>query len=123
PAQDLGEIAAGLMLDVHGGLKERQVIVAHPGTKGVHRRGPLATAHDLIFDKAAFGYYPLRHLTGEEAKRDSEWMSSTQAARHYVQRIGELLAECGDSAPAGQYQEHIERSDREQPRKRDRNKI
>src|SRR5262252_370084 len=97
--------------------------MSDPRTKVGHRERLFETEHDLIHDNAEFGSYRIRHLTGDEAKRDPEWMSSTQAARHYVQRIGELLAECGDSAPAGQYQEHIERSGREQPRKRDRNKI
>src|SRR5262249_61363991 len=97
--------------------------VSDPANKVVHRSGLLETEHDLIHDNAEFGSYRIRHLTGDEAKRDSEWMAGTQAARDHVQRIWELLAKCGDPAPAGQYQEHIERSGREQTRKRNRQKI
>ena len=71
------------------------------GAKVVHRDGLFETEHDLIRDNAEFGSHRIRHLTGDQGDRNSERMSGAQAARDHVQCIGELLAECGDPAPAG----------------------
>src|SRR5262249_29630268 len=96
-----------------------KIIVSDPRTKVGHREGLFETEHDLIRDNAEFGSYRIRHLTGDEADRDPERMPGSQSARNHVQRIGELLAESGDPAPARPCQEQKDRSGRERTRKRD----
>src|SRR5215470_15013325 len=112
PSKNLGQVAAGLALNIDRHDQKQEIVLAYSAIQIVDGGADVLTEGNFVGGQSEFGADRIRHLLRHQIERGRQRIAGAKSAHQHIDAVGQQLGKAPDPSLPHYHEEEANKEDR-----------